>query len=121
MQIKYCEELIQGVLDWTLVDAYVDFNSFPQLSNPRREFNRMVLDAVDNRFDLIITAEALAFAEIPQDFARFARVLRNVGVGVFFPRYGTDYNTFSAPIECLSSKLEEHAFWGDMDFSSEES
>ncbi len=121
MQIKYCEVLISSMSHWKLVDSYVDGPCCLGSRQSRREFNRMVLDAIDNKYDMIITAEAIAFAEIPQDFARFARVLRDVGVGIFFPKLGTEYNTFSAPIEWLSSKLAEYTFWGDMDFDSDES
>ena len=120
-QIVYCEQLIQSVSNWTLVDSYVDGSSRPCLCQSRREFNRMLLDAVDDQFDLIITAEAIAFIRIPHSFPRFARVLRDVGVGVFFPKFGEEYNTFSAQIDWLSSKLAEYAFWGDMDFDSDES
>ena len=121
MQIKYCEVLIKSVSNWTLADGYVDGSRRHCLCQPRREFNRMVLDAIENQFDLIITAEAIAFAEIAHGFHRFARVLRDLGVGILFPKLGAEYNTFSAQIDWLSSKLAEYAFWGDMDFDSDES
>ena len=83
-QIRYYEELIRRNQAWTFVPGYID-EGLSGISTKRREnFNRMVEDAAEGRFDLVITKEISRFARNTLDSIQFTRQLLGYGVGVFF-------------------------------------
>lgn len=83
-QISYYENLIRKNLPWTFVPGYID-EGLSGISTKRREnFNRMVEDAAQNKFDLVITKEISRFARNTLDSIRYTRELLGYGVGVFF-------------------------------------
>ena len=83
-QITYYEDLIKRNINWTYVPGYID-EGFSAISTKRREnFNRMVEDAAENKFDLVITKEISRFARNTLDSILFTRQLLGFGIGVFF-------------------------------------
>ena len=83
-QIAYYESFIRKHLPWTFVPGYID-EGLSGISTKRREnFNRMIDDAAEDKFDLIITKEISRFARNTLDSIRFTRQLLSCGVGVFF-------------------------------------
>ena len=83
-QIAYYENFIRKNLAWTFVPGYID-EGLSGISTKRREnFNRMIDDAAEDRFDLIITKEISRFARNTLDSIQFTRQLLSYGVGVFF-------------------------------------
>ncbi|MEG1577964.1 MAG: recombinase family protein, partial [Oscillospiraceae bacterium] len=83
-QISYYEDLIQKNKSWTFVPGYIDEGLSGISTKKRENFNRMVEDASQKRFDLIITKEISRFARNTLDSIRFTRELLGDGVGVFF-------------------------------------
>jgi len=83
-QIAYYENFIRKNLAWTFVPGYID-EGLSGISTKRREnFNRMIDDAAEDKFDLIITKEISRFARNTLDSIQFTRQLLSYGVGVFF-------------------------------------
>ena len=83
-QISYYDELIKRNRNWTFVPGYIDEGLSGISTKKRENFNRMVEDAAEDKFDLVITKEISRFARNTLDSIQFTRQLLNHGVGVFF-------------------------------------
>jgi DNA invertase Pin-like site-specific DNA recombinase len=106
-QISYYEDLIRRNLAWTFVPGYID-EGLSGISTKRREnFNRMVEDAAEDKFDLIITKEISRFARNTLDSIQYTRQLLNCGVGVFFQN--DNINTFDEDSELRLSIMSSIA------------
>ncbi len=106
-QIGYYEDLIRRNRAWEFVPGYVD-EGLSGISTRRREnFNRMIADAAEGKFDLIITKEISRFARNTLDSIRFTRQLLSDGVGVFFQN--DNINTFDEDSELRLSIMSSIA------------
>ena len=65
-------------------EGYIDEGLSGISTKHRENFNRMVEDAAEDKFDLIITKEISRFARNTLDSIQFTRQLLSCGVGVFF-------------------------------------
>ena len=83
-QITYYEDLIKRNRNWTFVPGYIDEGLSGISTKKRENFNRMIEDSAENKFDLILTKEISRFARNTLDSIQFTRQLLNNGVGVFF-------------------------------------
>ena len=83
-QITYYEDLIKRNKHWTFVPGYIDEGLSGISTKKRENFNRMVEDAAEDKFDLVITKEISRFARNTLDSIQFTRQLLSHGVGVFF-------------------------------------
>ena len=83
-QITYYEDLIKRNKNWTFVPGYIDEGLSGISTKKRENFNRMVDDASQGKFDLVITKEISRFARNTLDSIQFTRQLLGYGVGVFF-------------------------------------
>ena len=83
-QITYYEDLIKRNRNWTFVPGYIDEGLSGISTKKRENFNRMIEEAAENKFDLIITKEISRFARNTLDSIQYTRQLLNCGVGVFF-------------------------------------
>ena len=83
-QISYYEDLIKRNKHWTFIPGYIDEGLSGISTKKRENFNRMVEDAADDKFDLVITKEISRFARNTLDSIQFTRQLLSYGVGVFF-------------------------------------
>lgn len=83
-QITYYEDLIKKNAQWTFVPGYIDEGLSGISTKKRENFNRMVEEAAQNKFDLVITKEISRFARNTLDSIQFTRQLLSCGVGVFF-------------------------------------
>lgn len=106
-QIQYYETLIKKNKSWTFVKGYID-EGLSGISTKRREnFNRMIDDAKEGKFDLIITKEISRFARNTLDSIQFTRQLLSDGVGVFFQN--DNINTFDEDSELRLSIMSSIA------------
>ena len=106
-QIQYYEDFIRRNAAWTFVPGYID-EGLSGISTKRREnFNRMIDDAADDTFDLIITKEISRFARNTLDSIQFTRQLLSYGVGVFFQN--DNINTFDEDSELRLSIMSSIA------------
>ena len=83
-QISYYEDLIKRNSNWIFVPGYIDEGLSGISTKKRENFNRMIDDAAEDKFDLVITKEISRFARNTLDSIQFTRQLLNYGVGVFF-------------------------------------
>ena len=83
-QITYYEDLIKKNRNWTFVPGYIDEGLSGISTKKRENFNRMIDEAAEDKFDLVITKEISRFARNTLDSIQFTRQLLNHGVGVFF-------------------------------------
>jgi DNA invertase Pin-like site-specific DNA recombinase len=106
-QIAYYEDFIRRNPAWAFVPGYID-EGLSGISTKRREnFNRMVEDAAEDKFDLIITKEISRFARNTLDSIQFTRQLLSSGVGVFFQN--DNINTFDEDSELRLSIMSSIA------------
>ena len=83
-QISYYDELIKRNRNWTFVPGYIDEGLSGISTKKRENFNRMIEDAAEDKFDLVITKEISRFARNTLDSIQYTRQLLSCGVGVFF-------------------------------------
>ncbi len=83
-QISYYEDLIKRNRNWTFVPGYIDEGLSGISTKKRENFNRMIEDAAEDKFDLVITKEISRFARNTLDSIQYTRQLLSCGVGVFF-------------------------------------
>lgn len=120
-QTQYYEEFIRGVKNWIFVDAYIDEGISGTSVRARKDFNRMVEDAKQKKFDLLITKEVSRFARNTLDSIYYTRELLSNGVGVYFQ--SDNINTLMPDSELRltimasmaqeeSRKISERTKWG---------
>ena len=74
-QIAYYENKIKQVGCWTFVPGYIDEGISGMSTKKREDFNRMMDDAAQDMFDLIITKEISRFARNTLDSIQYTRQL----------------------------------------------
>lgn len=83
-QVNYFEEFINEKSNWIYVEGYVDEGISGTSTEKRDSFNKMIKDAKEKKFDLILTKEVSRFARDTLDSLKYTRELLNYGVGVYF-------------------------------------
>ena len=83
-QVAYYRDFIQKNQNWAFVPGYIDEGLSGISVRKRENFNRMIEEAAEDKFDLIITKEISRFARNTLDSIQFTRQLLSCGVGVFF-------------------------------------
>ena len=106
-QIGYYDDFIRKNTAWTFVPGYIDEGLSGISTKKRENFNRMIEDASQDSFDLIITKEISRFARNTLDSIQFTRQLLSYGVGVFFQN--DNINTFDEDSELRLSIMSSIA------------
>ena len=106
-QVSYYEDFIKRNAAWTFVPGYIDEGLSGISTKKRENFNRMVEDADEDKFDLIITKEISRFARNTLDSIQYTRQLLSAGVGVFFQN--DNINTFDEDSELRLSIMSSIA------------
>ena len=70
--------------------GYIDEGLSGISTKKRENFNRMIEDAAEGQFDLIITKEISRFARNTVDCLDYVRLLRARGIGIFFEEQNID-------------------------------
>lgn len=83
-QQKYFREYIERNPLWELTEVYVDTGITGTSTKKRAAFNRMIAQAKEKAFDLIITKEISRFARNTLDSIFYTRQLKELGIGVIF-------------------------------------
>ena len=73
--------------NWNVVEVYLDKASGTNTKR-RKDFNRMINDAINHKFDLIVTREVCRFARNTVDSLNYVRLLSSNGIEVFFVNDG---------------------------------
>ncbi len=98
-QQRYFREYINHQPDWELYEIYADEGITGTNTKKRAAFNRMIDDARQHRFDLIVTKEISRFARNTLDSLAYTRELKRMGIGVFF--LNDSINTLNEDSEML--------------------
>ncbi|MCL2170674.1 MAG: recombinase family protein, partial [Defluviitaleaceae bacterium] len=77
-------EFIRGRENWEFAGGYVDEGISGKSVEKRAQFLRMIRDARDGAFDLIITKEISRFSRSTLDSIKYTQDLLGCGVGVLF-------------------------------------
>ena len=83
-QIDWYMSILNDHPEWTLVEQYIDEGITGTSAKKRPKFMKMIRDAKKHRFDMIITREVSRFARNTVDTLQYTRLLRTMGVEVFF-------------------------------------
>jgi len=86
----YFREYIKHQSQWELCEIYADEGITGTSTKRRVQFNQMIQDARDGKFQLIITKEVSRFSRNILDTIGYTRQLRKLGVGVLFLIDGID-------------------------------
>jgi DNA invertase Pin-like site-specific DNA recombinase len=87
-QISFFTDFIQSNPKWTYVPGYIDEGLSGMAVTKRENFLRMISDAEEQKFDLIVTKEISRFARNTIDSIQYTRQLLRCGVGVLFRNDG---------------------------------
>lgn len=87
-QINYYTGYIQARPEWEFVGIYADEGITGTNTKHRKEFNRMIEDALNGQIDLILTKSVSRFCRNTVDALNYTRQLKAKGVEVFFEEQG---------------------------------
>ena len=88
VQVKHYTERIQSEPKWTLVGIYADKGITGTSIKKRDEFNRMIKKCKQGKIDMIITKSIARFARNTVDCLQHTRMLKDLGVDVYFEEQG---------------------------------
>lgn len=88
LQMRYYSERIQQEPKWSLVGIYADKGITGTSVKKRDEFNRMIRDCKRGKIDMIITKSISRFSRNTVDCLNYVRLLKDIGVDVFFEEQG---------------------------------
>ena len=83
-QLKYYEEKIKSNSDWLYVGIYADEGITGTLDYKRDGFMKMMQDASQNKFDMIITKSISRFGRNTVDTLKYVRALKEKGIAIYF-------------------------------------
>lgn len=122
-QQTYFREYVERHSQWRLYDIYADEGVTGTSTCKRIQFNRMMQDAYQKKFDLIITKEVSRFSRNLLDTIAYTRELKALGIGVIFMNDGL--NTLDPDAELRlsimgsiaqeeSRKTSQRVKWGQL-------
>lgn len=83
-QMEWYHKLAAQYPNWSVVNQYADDGVTGTVKEVRRAFMKMLCDAKEGKFDLIVTREVSRFARNTVDTVETVRELRQCGVEVYF-------------------------------------
>ncbi len=121
VQVKHYTERIQSEPKWMLVGIYADKGITGTSVKKRDEFNKMIRKCKQGKIDMIITKSIARFARNTVDCLTHTRMLKDLGVDVYFEEQGihsTDpgaefYITIYGSIaQSESENISANVIWG---------
>ncbi|MBR0337547.1 MAG: recombinase family protein, partial [Ruminococcus sp.] len=83
-QKQFFTEYIGDMPNWEFAGGYIDEGISGVTTKKREKFNEMIDDALDGKFDMIVTKEVSRFARNTLDSIQYTRQLLANGVAVYF-------------------------------------
>lgn len=83
-QIQWYDDQAKRHPNWDVLDKYIDEGITGTQAKKRPAFLQMIEDAKAGKFDLIVTREVCRFARNTVDTLVTTRMLKNIGVEVYF-------------------------------------
>lgn len=102
-QISYFKEYITSNSNWIYIDGYIDEGISGSSVKRRKNFLRMIEDAKNNLFDLIVTKEVSRFSRNLSDSIKYTQELMANDVGVYFQSNGI--NTYDPNSEFILNMM----------------
>lgn len=96
-QLVHFTNYIKSNKNWIFVQPYIDEGITGTSDTKRENFLKMIEDAKNNKFDLIITKEISRFSRNTLDSIKYTRLLLSYGVAVLF--YQDNINTIYSDSE----------------------
>lgn len=106
-QLLYYRQLVKERKDWDLVKIYTDEAVTGTRDDLRDGFIEMIQDCKDGLIDLVITKSIPRFARNTVDTLRYVRLLKEMGIAVFFE--AENINTLTMDGEMLLTILSSVA------------
>lgn len=106
-QLQYYTNLVNEKKEWSLVGIYADEAISGTRDDKRDDFLRMIQDCKNGLIDMIITKSISRFARNTVDTLRYVRMLKEIGVAVFFE--DENINTLTMDGELLLTVLSSVA------------
>ena len=106
-QKKYYKEKITSNSNWYFAEIYADEAISGTLDYKRTNFMRMIQDALDNKFDMILTKSISRFARNTVDTLKYVRILKERNIAVLFEE--ENINTLEMSGELLLTILSSVA------------
>ena len=91
-QVKHYTDRINAEPGWILEGIYADKGITGTSYKKRDEFNRMIRRCKQGKIDMIIVKSIARFARNTVDCLKFVRMLRDLGVDVYFEEQGIHSN-----------------------------
>lgn len=88
VQVRHYTEQIQGEPKWALAGIYADKGITGTSIKKRDEFNKMIRKCRQGKIDMIITKSIARFARNTVDCLTHTRMLKDLGVDVYFEEQG---------------------------------
>ena len=120
-QKEYFEEFIRNQRGMQFYKVYYDEGISGTQTNKRAGFNQMIEDALQGKFNLILTKEVSRFARNTVDTLYYTRKLKEAGVGVIFTMDNIDTRDADGELRLTimaslaqeeSRKTSERVKWG---------
>ena len=102
-QITYFKDYIKSNSNWTYIDGYIDEGISGSTVAKRKNFLKMINDAKEDKFDLIITKEVSRFSRNLSDSIKYTQILMQNDVGVYFQTNGI--NTYDPNSEFILNMM----------------
>ena len=83
-QVDWYNEILARHSNWTLVEQYIDRGITGTSAKKRPSFMKMIDDAANEEFDIVITREVSRFARNTVDTLQYTRELKRNGIEVYF-------------------------------------
>ena len=88
VQVRHYTEQINAEPGWTLVGIFADKGITGTSVKKRDEFNKMIRQCKQGKIDMIITKSIARFSRNTVDCLQHTRLLKDLGVDVFFEEQG---------------------------------
>ena len=128
VQKRKYEDMIKNEPGWELVKIYADKGITGTSTKNRDEFNNMIRQCKRGKIDMIITKSVSRFARNTLDCLKFTRMLRKIGVDVYFEEQGihsikaaSDFyiSLFGTIAQSESENISENVKWGKQQAAKE--
>ena len=83
-QIDYFKNYIKNIPNWSLTSSYIDEGLSGKEVYKRENFLKMIKDAKEHKFNLILTKSVSRFARNTIDSIKYTEELLEHGIGVYF-------------------------------------
>ncbi len=121
VQVRYFSEYTQNHPEYELVDVYADEGITGTEMEKRDELNRLIRDCKNGKIDRIIVKSASRFARNTVDWLTILRLLKEIGVSVYFEEQNIDTDKLNmemiATFPGMAAQQESEAISGNLRWS----